>query len=115
MCSLVITLPCSQESFLRRSVQKVVQTSLISWQISWFWRRANRVPSISLTHRSLAKSKHDLLLHLVDILFKVCIVFLVLFLSALVDKHPAKNNYGGDGYSYSEVDPEFNRNDRIGI
>lgn len=80
------------ENIFPNKCTKVARSGIVYWQVSWFWGWAYGVPGISLAHRSLAKRKHYLFLHLVNVLLQVRVVLLVLFLTSFVDEHPATND-----------------------
>lgn len=60
---------------------------------------------MSFTHCSLPQVKHDILLHLVDVLLKILIVLGVLRLATTVEPHPYTYDGSGDGHGDGEVDP----------
>lgn len=60
--------------------------SIISWHLPR--RRTDGIPRIRLTHRPLPQRKHNLLLHLVDVLLQIRVLLAMLLDAAPVDEEP---------------------------
>ena len=61
---------------------------------------------MSLAHRPLPHRKHDVFLHLVDILLQLLIFLDVQRLAAPIVVYPEGDDGTGDGDGKSKVDPE---------